>query len=336
MSEELLSAVRAGDRRAVGRLCRLLEEGGAGGLTRALYSAPGTPPWTIGVTGSPGVGKSTLVAALISELRAAQHRVGVIAVDPSSPFSGGAILGDRIRMQRHSADDGVFIRSVASRGTLGGLARATADMAEVMRVWGASVVVIETVGVGQDEHDVMLLADTTLLVLAPGLGDELQANKAGIMEVADVFAVNKADLPGASRMVTAIEGALSLVDGAPTASQHAAHHATSPHGARGNPGEGRPQVLQTVASTGEGLAELLASMELHRTWLATPAGRARRQDRRRRAARRRLEVALVDAVTEEVPEQFSTQAERVAAGSVDPMEAARRVLESYDDELRKP
>ncbi len=331
MTDDLVSLVRDGDRRAVGRLCRLLEDGRNEELTRGLYSAPGVMPWRIGVTGSPGVGKSTLVSALVSELRTRYSQVGVIAVDPSSPFSGGAILGDRIRMQQHAADDGVFIRSVANRGTLGGLARATADLAEVMRVWGASVVVIETVGAGQAEHDVMLFADTTLVVMAPGLGDELQANKAGIMEVADVFAVNKADLPGAARMVSAIEGAISLTGDSASATSRTGHHAST-HARPDELGDGsRPTVVQTIATKREGFEALLASLERHRAWLFSEAGSARRSERRGRAAQRRIEAAILQQVLARVSNELHVHQSQVANGEEDPTSAALQLLRCFCD-----
>jgi LAO/AO transport system kinase len=207
----LAAQVASGDTRAAARACRLVDEGwpGHAELLAALY-ARGAASWTIGVTGSPGVGKSTLCSRLVQHFRAQGGRVAVVAVDPTSPFTGGAILGDRIRMQAHWEDPDVFVRSVATRGAHGGLSRTAADVARVLGAWGARVVLIETVGVGQDELDVMRVADTTLVIQAPGAGDDVQAAKAGLLECADVFAVNKADLPGAEDVVEALRGMLAL------------------------------------------------------------------------------------------------------------------------------
>jgi LAO/AO transport system kinase len=208
---ELADAVVSGDTRALGKACRLLDDRRPGytDLARRLY-AHGERSWTLGVTGSPGAGKSTLTDRLISKFRQRGCRVGVVAVDPSSPFSGGALLGDRIRMQRHIEDDEVFIRSVATRGALGGLSRSTQDVSMALGAWGADPVIIETVGVGQDELDITMTAATTLLVVAPGMGDDVQAIKAGVVEATDVFVVNKADRDGADRAVHDLEVMLAL------------------------------------------------------------------------------------------------------------------------------
>src|SRR5688572_32405566 len=207
----LAAAVASGDTRAAARACRWVDDAwpGQDALLAALY--PSTQgAWFIGVTGSPGVGKSTLTSRLVQHFRAQGGRVAVVAVDPTSPFSGGAILGDRIRMQTHWADADVFVRSLATRGAHGGLSRSAADVARVLAAWGARVVIIETVGVGQDELDVMRVADTTLVIQAPGGGDDVQAAKAGLLECADVFAVNKADLPGAEGVAENLRAMLAL------------------------------------------------------------------------------------------------------------------------------
>ena len=226
------------------------EDPASGDLVRAIFSQTGRA-YLVGVTGPPGAGKSTLVDRLVHELRthgARGRSVGVIAVDPTSPFTGGAVLGDRLRMQAHAADEGVFIRSMATRGHLGGLARATGDAALVLDAAGKDVVIIETVGVGQDEVDIIRTADVSIVTLVPGTGDEVQALKAGIMEIADIFVVNKADREGADRLVAAVEANLAL------------------HTYRR--GEWRPPIVKTVATTGAGVAELVAAIERFRAHAA--------------------------------------------------------------------
>ena len=207
----LADSILSGDARAIARGISLVENGGDDGpaLVRELFARTGRA-FLVGVTGAPGAGKSTLVDGLISRWRKSGSSVGVIAVDPTSPFSGGAMLGDRVRMQTHAQDAGVFIRSMATRGHLGGLARATADAALVLDAAGKDFVAIETVGVGQDEVEVARTADVSVVVLVPGMGDDVQALKAGVMEIADIFVVNKADRDGADRTVAEIESLLSL------------------------------------------------------------------------------------------------------------------------------
>src|SRR5689334_12525713 len=235
----------------------------------------GLAPYTgnaqiVGITGAPGVGKSTSTNALVKALRATDKRVGVLAVDPSSPFSGGALLGDRVRMQDHALDKEVFIRSMASRGHLGGLAWSTPQALRVLDAAGCDVVLIETVGVGQSEIEVVALADTTVVLLAPGAGDGVQAAKAGILEVADVFAVNKADRDGAGRTVRDLEQAVAMGDA-------------------GDRAGWRPPVVRTVAVRGEGVDDLVGALDAHRAWLDVSGDRARR--RRARA------VAEIEAVS---------------------------------------
>jgi len=241
---------------------------GAIDVMKRLYPDTGRA-WVLGITGNPGAGKSTVVDALIDYYRKAQKRVGVVAVDPSSPFSGGAILGDRIRMQRHATDDGVFIRSLATRGQLGGLSRSTSDVVAVLDAMGFDVVLVETVGVGQDEVDVVRAADTVAVVLVPGQGDDIQAIKAGILEIADVFVVNKAERDGADRAVAELAMMLDL----------SAHQAW------------RPPIVKTSATTGAGVPEAVAALEAHGKHLrGSPEGARRREIR----ARARL-LGLLDA-----------------------------------------
>jgi LAO/AO transport system kinase len=246
----LVEQLLAGDIRALARALSLIEDESphAAGLMREIYPRAGRALF-IGVTGAPGAGKSTLVDRLVTEFRAHGLKVGVLAVDPSSPFSGGAILGDRVRMQAHAEDAGVFIRSMATRGQFGGLARTTGEAATVLDAAGFAVVIIETVGVGQAEVDVVRTADITLVVAAPGAGDDVQALKAGIMEIADIFVVNKADREGADRTTAAIEGVLSLQPWPP--------------------GTWRPPVLQTVATTGRGVRDLAQAIEQFRGRMAS-------------------------------------------------------------------
>jgi LAO/AO transport system kinase len=271
----LCDAALAGDRRALARLLTAVENRTplAETAMRRLHQLAGRAQ-LIGITGPPGAGKSTLVAALIAELRRAGRPVAVVAVDPSSPITGGAVLGDRVRMQAYASDDGVFIRSMASRGHSGGLSSATSAAAAVFDAVGFDVVLIETVGTGQSEVEVAAAADTTVVVEAPEMGDEIQAIKAGLLEVADVIVVNKGDRPGAHR----------------TAAQLAAMLADAPREARpGRPAPKQPQVLVTTAATGEGVADLLAAIDRHRS-----SGRAEGEAARLRRAEALVWSVLVD------------------------------------------
>ena len=302
----IVEGVLAGRARDIGRALSAVErDGGAPDLLRALYERTGRAR-IVGVTGPPGAGKSTLVQRLAQAYRAADRRVGVVAVDPSSPFTGGAILGDRIRMSEVFTDPGVFIRSMATRGALGGLARATGDAVDVLDAAGFDPVLVETVGVGQDEVDVVKTADTTVVVLVPGLGDDIQAIKAGILEIADVFVVNKADREGADRAAAEIA---AMLDFTPNR-------------------EWRPPVLRTVAPRAEGVGDVVAAIASHGDFLrSTPEG-ARRRHRRARA---RLLELLEERFRREV-EAGASRAEglepavaELLARRTDPYAAAERL-----------
>jgi len=296
----LAERVLAGDPRALARAISLIEDESpvAADLIRAIYPHTGKS-YLIGVTGPPGAGKSTLVDKLTAETRKHNETVGVIAVDPTSPFTGGAILGDRLRMQTHSSDPDVFIRSMATRGQLGGLARATTDVALVLDAAGKSLVIIETVGVGQDEVDIVRTADISIVILVPGAGDEVQALKAGIMEIADIFVVNKADREGADRTVASIEAMLSL----------------ETYGK----GKWRPPIVKTEATTGKGVAELVEQIEKFRTHTAAALGE-RRRARAEFRVRELMAHRFVQHVERRVLEsgEFERLLDAIAARETDP------------------
>ncbi|GMU60425.1 MAG: transporter [Myxococcaceae bacterium] len=281
--------VLAGDVRAASRLMRLIDDGEPQATKELQAVFPHTgKAYVVGITGAPGAGKSTLTDRLIAHYRKQGLTVGVIAVDPTSPFTGGAILGDRIRMQGHATDPGVFIRSLATRGNLGGLSRATGDCLRVMDAMGRDVVLIETVGVGQDEIDIAQLAHTTVVVLVPGMGDDIQAIKAGILEVADVFAVNKADLDGADRVVRELRVMLELrhaVKAPPM--DHDAHHRMVRAKAEGKAPpkeeasqEWEPPIQKVVAAKDQGVDELVAAVAQHRAFLESTGQRLQREQNR--------------------------------------------------------
>lgn len=289
MGESLATRVLEGDIRAASRLMRQIDDGDPAATAdlQTLFPKTGSA-WVLGITGSPGAGKSTLTDKLIARFRKAGKSVGVIAVDPTSPFTGGAILGDRIRMQDHATDPGVFIRSLATRGNLGGLSRATGDCIRVMDAMGREVIIVETVGVGQDEIDIAQMAHTTVVVLVPGMGDDIQAIKAGILEVADLFVVNKADLDGADRTVRELRSMLELRH----AVRHSglehdrAHRITKPKGSAPKdkdaklPSEWEPPILKVTASKDHGLDELVEGIASHHAFL-TASGQKQVKERTR-------------------------------------------------------
>jgi LAO/AO transport system kinase len=332
---DLAKNVVAGDVRAAARACRLVDDElpGSTELLKELFSHTGKA-WVIGVTGNPGSGKSTLVDGMIEALRARNAKVAVVAVDPTSPFSGGAILGDRIRMQRHAGDAGVFIRSLATRGALGGLSRSARDVVRVLDAWGADVILVETVGVGQDELEVTRAAHTTLVVMAPGMGDDVQAIKAGILECADVFAVNKADREGADATVRDLELMIALGGETAFGGAHTAGHAAGTLDvakATVRHGEGKwvPPIQKCVATKKEGIAELFKMLERHRAWLESDAGRARQKARSLDELRGLLRDALAREAARALSSEVAALSDRVERREIDPYTACELLIEKF-------
>ncbi|GCD95119.1 methylmalonyl Co-A mutase-associated GTPase MeaB [Embleya hyalina] len=306
----LVAQAREGKPRAVARLISMVEDASPRLREVMAALAPLTGnAYVIGLTGSPGVGKSTSTTALVSAYRRLGRRVGVLAVDPSSPFSGGALLGDRVRMQDHATDPGVYIRSMASRGHLGGLAWSTPQALRVLDAAGCDVVIVETVGVGQSEVEIASMADSTVVLLAPGMGDGIQAAKAGILEIGDLYVVNKADRDGAATTARELGHMLSLGE------------------ARG-PGDWRPPIVKTVASRGEGVDEVVEALEKHRAWME--AGGELRLRRRRRVADE-VEAIAVTALRARIGDlrggrRLESLADQVLSGSLDPYAAADELI----------
>ena len=300
----LIRRALSGERRAIGRVISLVEDGGAdlGRVMHALYPHTGTA-YTVGITGSPGAGKSTLTEGLVARARADGKGIGVLAVDPSSPFSGGALLGDRVRMQSHATDSEVFIRSMATRGHLGGISLATPEAVRVLDAVGKDLIIVETVGVGQAEVDITDACDTTVVVLNPGWGDSVQAAKAGLLEIAEVFVVNKADRPGTKDTVREIRQMLDLSET-----------------------EWRPDVVPTVATKGEGIDDLWAAIEKHRAYQEE---RGLLEARRHRRIRREIEAIVAERYRERVGSEAAVLLEEltgeVVARRMDPYAAADRV-----------
>jgi len=319
--------------RAAARLMRDLDDRfeEAEATLRALFPRTGRA-LVVGITGSPGAGKSTLTDQLIGHYRRAGRTVGVVAVDPTSPFSGGAILGDRIRMQDHATDPGVFIRSLGTRGHLGGLSRSTSELVQVLDAMGKEVILVETVGVGQDEIEIASLAHTVVVVAVPGMGDDVQAIKAGVLEIADVFCVNKADREGADRTIRDLQGMLEvrrIIQAPPP--EHDAHHqpvATPAAPAAANqPDPGwEPPIVRTVAVTGEGIADLVEAIQRHGAWLEASGEKRLREVARARAGfiallRERLLAGALSRLEAELG-RLDAVAARIADREADPHQLA--------------
>ena len=304
-TDDLVARALGGERRAIARLISLVEDGGAGLAEAMNHLYPHTGgAYTVGITGAPGSGKSTLTDRLVGRIRGDELEVGVLAIDPSSPFSGGALLGDRVRMQNHALDSGVFIRSMATRGHLGGISLATPEAVRVLDAVGNDIIVIETVGVGQAEVEITDACDTTVVVLNPGWGDAVQTAKAGLMEIADVFVINKADRPGARDAVREVKQMLDMSDA-----------------------EFSPEVVQTVATKGEGFEELWAAIGKHRGYQVE---RGLLDARRRRRIEREIKEIVAERwrrrVELEGAEHLARLADEVVRRACTPYQAADRLV----------
>jgi LAO/AO transport system kinase len=336
MSSALAAEVTAGSVRAAARACRVVDDALPGHieLLKALFAHTGKA-WIIGITGNPGSGKSTLVDGLIEVFRKQGMKVGVVAVDPTSPFSGGAILGDRIRMQRHFDDPEVFIRSLATRGALGGLSRSARDVVRVLDAWGAGVVLVETVGVGQDELEIVRSAHTTLVVMAPGMGDDVQAIKAGLLECADVFAVNKADRDGADATVRDLQLMIALGGETVYGGSHSAGHAAGQLDVakavvKQHVTRWIPPIQKCIASKRQGIDELVTKLGEHRAWLETTGpGTARRRERQLMEFASTLRDALAHEVEASLGGEIVALAARVSRREVDPYTACELIIERF-------
>jgi len=331
MGMSIAESILSGERRSLARLLTQVENGAPEGRTTLDELFPHTgKAHLIGVTGAPGTGKSSLVNQLALDYRAAADpkRVAIVAVDPSSPFTGGAVLGDRVRMRDLAGDPGVFIRSMASRGSLGGLAAATAAMVQVFDAAGYDVILIETVGAGQTEVDIARLAHTTLVVEAPGLGDEIQAIKAGILEIADILVVNKADLPGVENTERALKGMLGLAHPVEKVFRHHGQAMIIPDSEPANTSLWVPPILRTIATDGTGVAKLKAAIEQHARHLRQSGDWGRRE-------RARLEAEFEALLTETLVRKFRTSVpedrydevvERLVQRTLSPWEAVKELL----------
>ena len=314
-NNSLVERALKGDRQAVAKLISVIEDGSSevGRVMEKIFPHTGSA-YSIGITGAPGAGKSTLTESLIGQIRADDHRVAVLAIDPSSPFSGGALLGDRVRMQDHATDKQVFIRSMATRGHLGGIALATPEAVRVLDAAGNDYIVIETVGVGQAEVDIVENADSTVVVVTPGWGDSVQAGKAGLLEIGDIFVVNKADRDGVKQTVRELQQMIDL-------------------GPRREEGVWRPPIIETIAVDGKGVDLLWAAVKAHRGYLESSG-----QLKDRRRARIAKEISDIVAervkarVRREAAKELELAVQAVAAREIDPYSAAERLLDRLDSD----
>ena len=341
---DLGTRIAQGDQRAAARAMRNVDDRMPGylDLLKEIFPRTGRA-FVVGVTGNPGAGKSTLTDRLVERYRAGGRTVGVICVDPSSPYTGGAILGDRIRMTRHATDPGVFIRSVATRGHLGGLSRSARDMVRVLDAYGSDVVIVETVGVGQDELEITRTAHSTLVVMAPGMGDEVQAIKAGILETADVFAVNKADRDGADSTMRDLELMIALGTETMVASGRSRAHVV--HGGVkvdviagvGDAPAGKtheehwtPPITKCIATKNEGITELVDALDRHKSWLdGTESGRTRRRLRLAEELREALRETLIEAATDALGAALDQAVVDVEQKTIDPYTATEQLLAAF-------